>query len=744
MLRIYEKDLTAEGLQAALATGGLGRLTHAQSATVHQVINGDWSLKLTYPLDAPGAGLLQMERLICWEDASGDAQLYRISRRMPRTTRRGRVIDIEAPHVAYDLCHKYIVNIETREDDRYLDGINAREALGQLLEGTGFAAGDVTVDLTERNYLDILQRDVMSCLKEQLLPMWGGELQFDNFTIHLRQALGRDRRYPIRDGRNIEEITITENWEPVVTRLHVRGYDNANFEDINDGRDWIDSELIGQYSHIREGYADFPDEDDPEELMRLGRQELARRELPEITYDIRLAQLRGSVQYAAYKRLEYFGLGDTAVLHTDVMDRDVILRCSEMETDCLTGRNTAVTLGNTDKELLSSITAGATANDRLARVLDARGYVQAEKIEGKLNLVRITNLAAEIARVAKAEIGEATIGTAQIRDLYAEVMKAVEANIGTADIDWAAITTLSTAVADIAKAEIGTADIDWTHIKDLAADTAIITQGVGGELYIAKLAVTEANLVSLTVGELVVKGTDGHFYSVSVDADGNITSSLKQVGNDDVADLSINAGEKIVEGSITAKTLNVQDIFADSAVIRRLIAANLDVDTLFAREATITALNAMDITGNKYLRLMVGGKADQTAVDELDERISNAELKITDDAIVSTVTSSTTYRDAQQKIYDDMDSLLGYRLEVRAATAFLTENVRSTTLAAHVWHGNTEVTDALPAERFLWTRASEDTTADSLWNASHKGYKSILVSTADVLRQASFCCELTE
>ena len=158
MLRIYEKDLTADGLQAALATNGLGRLTHTQSATEHRVINGDWSLRLTYPLDAPGADLLQPERLICYEDEAGNARLYRISRRKPRTTRQGRVIDIEAPHVAYDLCHKYIVNIETKEDDRYLDGIDARTALTQLLEGTGFRVGEVTVDLTELNYLDILQK----------------------------------------------------------------------------------------------------------------------------------------------------------------------------------------------------------------------------------------------------------------------------------------------------------------------------------------------------------------------------------------------------------------------------------------------------------------------------------------------------------------------------------------------------------------------------------------------------------
>lgn len=152
-------------------------------------------------------------------------------------------------------------------------------------------------------------------------------------------------------------------------------------------------------------------------------------------------------------------------------------------------------------------------------------------------------------------------------------------------------------------------------------------------------------MVSLTVGELVVKGEDGRFYSVSVDADGNITSTVKQIANDDVADASIHGGEKIIEGSITAGTLNVQEIFGDNATIRNLIAANLDVDTLFAREATINALNAMDITSNTYLKLMVSGKADQSAVDALGERMNAAELKITEDAIVSTVTGSQQYKD---------------------------------------------------------------------------------------------------
>lgn len=627
MLRVYEKKLTAADLPDALATNGLGLLTHPLESKLRRVVNGDQSLTLTYPLDAPNAGLLLPERLICVDDGRSE-QLYRIERRSPKSTRSGRVIEIEAPHIAYDLAHKMIENIETKEDPDAVDGIDARAALTQLLRGTGFAVGEVTVDLSRLDYLDILQKDVMSCLKEQLLDLWGGELVFDNFTIHLLSAMGEDRRYPIRDGRNIEEITVTEDYAPVVTRLHIRGYENANIEDINGGKDYIDSDLIGSYSHIREGYADFSDEDDPRELLRLGKEKLAELEVPEITYDIKLAEMRGSVQYAAYRRLEEYGLGDTAVLHSDTIDRDVILRCSELETDALTGRNLTVKLGNADQKLMSAITAGASASDRLARVLDAHGYLQAEKIAGRLNLVRIKNLEAEIVNILTAHIGEMTVDAAKINDLAAEVARIVQAKIGTLEVDWGSIDRLSSAVARIAKSEIGTADISWAKIKDLVADRQIITQGTAGELYIAKLAVTEANLVSLSVGQLMVKGADGAFYSVSVGADGQIKTEKKSVVGSDIADQTIHGGEKLIDGTITAAKINAQDVFADNAIIRSLIAANLDVDQLFSREATIGKINALDLLGNGSIRLMVQdqnaaleGKAEASDVEAMRQSI---------------------------------------------------------------------------------------------------------------------------
>lgn len=641
MLRIYEKDLTAANLSTALATNGLGTLPDALSCTRHQVINGDWSLTLSYPLDAPGAALLKPERLISYEDESG-AQLYRISRLKPSISRQGRTLEVEAPHLCYDLAHKYIVNIETSEDDRYPDGIDAETALAQLLAGTGFSPGDVTVGGDTLDYLDILQKDVMSCIKEQLLEKWGGELEFDNFTVHLRSALGQDRRYPIRDGRNIDGITVTEDYEPVVTRLHVRGYENANFEDINDGKDWLDSELSAQYAYPREGYADFEDVDDPQELLEMGQARLAELEVPEITYDIRLAQMRGTVQYAAYKRLERFGLGDTAVLHSAAVDRDVILRCSELETDCLTGRNKSLKLGNTDVKLLASITAGASANDRLAHVLDAAGNLQAEKIAGKLDLVRVTNLTAEMARIATAAIGEATIEAAQIHDLQAQVAQIVTAAIQNATIQTAQIDNLSAVVAELLHAEVGVGEFDLAEVKNLLSEALALEQGTAGSMYITNLAVTSANLLSAMLGKLVLKGQDGKYYQVMVGADGTIQTQEVQPSQGEIEAGETESGLGIVETTANIGALTAQNVKGNEAIFQTILAQSMTAGKLTAGEALIASAtiptlyttsiqamgNSLDLSANQSITTLVGQKANAAdvagSVSALEEMISQA------------------------------------------------------------------------------------------------------------------------
>ena len=275
----------------------------------------------------------------------------------------------------------------------------------------------------------------------------------------------------------------------------------------------------------------------------------------------------------------------------------------------------------------------------------------------------IVNLNAEIAKIAKAQITAANIESAAIdwaviKDLNAAVAKIAlaqltTANINNVEIDWASITQLQADIATLVNASIKTADIDWAQIKDLTAGTAIIEKGVNGKLYVADLAVTEANMASLTVGELIVKGADDCFYALSIAEDGTVTTKKKSVGDADIGDNSVSGG-KLIEKTITARELNVASIFADEALVGAITASNIDVSSLFAAEAFIAQLNAVDISGNESLRLVVDAAKDE-ALDATGEAV--AQIALTAEQIRSEVKRDYATADQVSQMNETLSTL---------------------------------------------------------------------------------------
>lgn len=307
---------------------------------------------------------------------------------------------------------------------------------------------------------------------------------------------------------------------------------------------------------------------------------------------------------------------------------------------------------------LNQAIADAIANSNIdvTQILHFEEGVGVAVERASINWADIQNLSADIARIAVAEISTATIDTAQVRDLEAEVA------------------TISQGV--ISSAVLGTANIDWAHIEwadvqNLVSENSIFTKSVTGQMYIRDLAVTEANIVSLSVGELIVRGNDGAFYAVTVNEQGEIVAIQKQVANTDLEDLAvtndkidnqtINGDTKMIEGSITARTLNAENIFADSALIRELIAQNINVDTLFAREATLAAINTLDITGNGYLQMYVETEsADQAqqAIINMDDDSLAMRVMNTERFANMTIGSRNYIRNSRDMILDGVHSLI--------------------------------------------------------------------------------------
>ena len=151
----------------------------------------------------------------------------------------------------------------------------------------------------------------------------------------------------------------------------------------------------------------------------------------------------------------------------------------------------------------------------------------------------------------------------------------------------------------------------------------IARDAVTDRYFIDKLAVRSAQMVQATVGELVVKASDGRYYRLDVAADGSVSpTQVTPTAAEIAAGVTSNGHGAIIETDLTVAELSASNMKAINALIDKLTAGRIDVDTLFARQATVNRLLAMDITGNQYLRLMVKRTFSQWTDPAADPLIS--------------------------------------------------------------------------------------------------------------------------
>lgn len=177
-----------------------------------------------------------------------------------------------------------------------------------------------------------------------------------------------------------------------------------------------------------------------------------------------------------------------------------------------------------------------------------------------------------------------------------------------------------------------------------------------------------------------------------------------------------------------------------------IVAGYLSAERILAGSITTSHLDAgvgaeLDITANKSLRLIVNN-----LLENVDGRIDEAMLEITQEGIVAKVTSSETFQsqyatreenDSKFVGKDDLDDLVGYRIEVSSTSDFLSNRIPTITLTAHVYHGSTEIT--VDDSRLVWRRNMTGDSADTQW--SHTG-RTLTVGRNDVAYGATYICEL--
>lgn len=186
-------------------------------------LNGTWKIDLEAPIDKEKRWEYLVSEAVLkvptWQD---DPQLYRIANvEIADTT-----ISAEAYPIFLDSA-KDVFIMDKRPTNK-----TGQEALDILLDGTQYSGvsdlGLGTAYFVRRNMIDALKGT-----SPNFLERWGGEIEYNNFTINVKNRLGADHGVEIRYGKNIAGIVWTVDTDSIVTRiipvafngrLHSNGY----------------------------------------------------------------------------------------------------------------------------------------------------------------------------------------------------------------------------------------------------------------------------------------------------------------------------------------------------------------------------------------------------------------------------------------------------------------------------------------------------------------------------------------
>lgn len=325
-----------------------------------EALNGQMTITLTHPIDSEG----RWRHLREWNLIKADGQIYTITGVQIGWQGASRgTVTVTAEHISYQLADPYIFPIAERFGSTDAQAIInlARSRLYYHAEtGQTSYAFQITSDMTFDTPYYLPQNQGFT-LPELLIGSGsiaeakGGELHRDNFNISLnsRKEGAKDNAFDIRLGANLAAATCTIDITTFCS--YFRAYDNFGGWWACA---WVPTDFMLQnFPHHIVRSANFSyDEPDMDRLAQDGMTEFRRNGWPVICYELTIADMQRSPEFAELSGLPEYKVGNTGRIYDERLGGAVTLKITEVEDDKITGDVRRVVFGER-----RSFTRSATA-----------------------------------------------------------------------------------------------------------------------------------------------------------------------------------------------------------------------------------------------------------------------------------------------------------------------------------------------------------------------------------------------
>jgi len=362
---LYKKDTQD------FSTLGAAIFKNASDLSVHEILNGEYTAEFSLPSDDE---ILKIAEYDDFVKISG--QLFRIRSISSARDCDGAAFNrITCFHVWYDACDcKYIHHTYTQSGSSQVDGwigVTPRWVMQKAFEGTPFTVGEVEISDTTDIFAT---KSNPAAIVNQLIENVGGELERDNYTVHLRKGGNQYNGKRIVYGKNLKSIEKTMDDSAVVTRLYPLGQDDMDISSVNGGVAYIDSPLASTYGYIKCGYRNFTDITDPNELLSAAKKLWSTDtkdgiDKPKVDYTVETVDLKN------------IAIGDTIRVTDRELGIDILTRVVETTLYPLEPNKGSIVLSNHTNATASITEKILSGISKLEKITDNSGNIMSQYID---------------------------------------------------------------------------------------------------------------------------------------------------------------------------------------------------------------------------------------------------------------------------------------------------------------------------------------------------------------------------
>lgn len=326
----------------------IGWLAEASDCQCTEERNGVFELEFQYPMLGRYAADLVIDRYVkAKPNATAANQFFHI-RKVSKPI--NGMFTVSCEHISYALSGYPVPTVSASGNAQVAINAILTAAKNQLGKDTGFSVATTDITLSSSIALtNVSARAALGGVSGSVLDVYGGEYEFDNHTIKLHKARGKDRGVRIAYGRNMTELKCDIDMDSAYTGIY--GYVKNDNVDLHSYKAVTNSSGINAKTLIRDFSSDFSGGDSKITQSGLDSEVAAYAAAndinsPTVSMTVSFVDLSQSPEYASFSALESVSLCDTVQIYHKDLNINIKAKVIKTVYDVLRERYTSIDLGS--------------------------------------------------------------------------------------------------------------------------------------------------------------------------------------------------------------------------------------------------------------------------------------------------------------------------------------------------------------------------------------------------------------